>query len=426
MKSKINQKQKSNNQKLNDPDFIFNPTTKRFIKSSSPTAKRLLESYTTDQLKNVAQQHFDNPPPRKSRSHNNDDFDEEFSSGGRKARNGGGGGASSTQIYKINVINSQNEIINKVDQFITQDFDNSDPHNQPLINPNPSGISSSCSNGGAPPIISISSMVDSISNMRNDKRIEIISSSDHINSSGGGIKGRKPVTLDKRSLQSIEIGRKILEQRKLMREKQLNELNEIKEKRFDRKNKNDLNENKEKDKDQEKNMKDPVNNSKKLVSSYGGSERRPFYIYTDGAVTNNGYANCSGGIGVYFGPGNENNLSEKFKQLPCTNQRAEVYAIIRALEIAIHDELHLDSHIKIIIYSDSMYAMNVITKVWKAKDNLDLISQAWELLKKFTIGGSNKNLEFKHIRAHTSKQDIHSIGNSMADRLALAGKSLRA
>lgn len=420
MKSKINQKQKTNNQKLNDPDFIFNPTTKRFIKTSSPTAKRLLESYTTDQLKNIAKQHFDNPPPRKTRSRNNDeDFDEGESSGGRRARNSGGSG----QIYKINVINSQNEIINKVDQFITQDFDHTDPHNQPL--PNPGG-----SEGGGAPIISISSMVDSISNMRNDKRIEFIGSTDHIisssSSSGGGIKARKPVTLDKRSLQSIEIGRKILEQRKLMREKQLSELNEIKEKRFDRKNKNDLNENKEKDKDQEKNMKDPVNNSKKLVSSYGGSERRPFYIYTDGAVTNNGYANCSGGIGVYFGPGNENNLSEKFKQLPCTNQRAEVYAIIRALEIAIHDELHLDLHIKIIIYSDSMYAMNVITKVWKAKDNLDLISQAWELLKKFTVGGSNKNLEFKHIRAHTSKQDIHSIGNSMADRLALAGKSLRA
>ena len=64
-----------------------------------------------------------------------------------------------------------------------------------------------------------------------------------------------------------------------------------------------------------------------------------------------------------------------------------------------------------------MYALNIITKRWRARDNLDLVHQAWDLLKNIN------NLEINHIRAHTKNKDIHSLGNYMADTLARAGKN---
>ena len=142
------------------------------------------------------------------------------------------------------------------------------------------------------------------------------------------------------------------------------------------------------------------------------------YIYTDGAVSNNHNQRKSfGGIGVYWGNKHPNNVSEKFILHPVTNQRTELYAIIRAFQAIIKDEIHLDPATKIIIYTDSMYALNIITKRWRARDNLDLVHQAWDLLKNIN------NLEINHIRAHTKNKDIHSLGNYMADTLARAGKN---
>jgi len=147
------------------------------------------------------------------------------------------------------------------------------------------------------------------------------------------------------------------------------------------------------------------------------------YIYTDGAVSNNKKTakNSSGGIGVYFGNKNDKrNLSEKFKLHPITNQRAEVWALVKAMDI-IRKSVDLNNT-KIVIYSDSMYAINVITRKWKAKDNLDLIKQAWALYDhiKKELG---VKIVIKHIRAHSGKRDVHSVGNAWADRLANMGKN---
>lgn len=167
----------------------------------------------------------------------------------------------------------------------------------------------------------------------------------------------------------------------------------------------------------------------KRVIHYGGSrkvqiqdnkkssKKSIMYVYTDGAVSNNHDSTKSvGGIGVYFGPKDNRNISERFREGRVTNQRAELYAIIRTFETIIDDRLHCRPEIKIIIYTDSMYALNIITKKWKAKDNLDLVGYAWKLLKQIP------NVELKHIRAHTRKNDVHSQGNAMADELARKGR----
>ncbi|KAK5118547.1 hypothetical protein LTR85_008012 [Meristemomyces frigidus] len=82
----------------------------------------------------------------------------------------------------------------------------------------------------------------------------------------------------------------------------------------------------------------------------------PIRIYTDGSSLSNGQISAIGGVGVYFGPGDKRNISEGLTGTRQTNQRAELTAISRALEVAPRDR-------KIIIFSDSNYAINC-TNVW--------------------------------------------------------------
>lgn len=149
------------------------------------------------------------------------------------------------------------------------------------------------------------------------------------------------------------------------------------------------------------------------------------YIYTDGSCINNGYKNAKAGIGIYFGENDQRNISDKFTDNP-SNQRAELYAIIKAILLLKTQEINTKN---IIIYTDSMYSINCIKKWsknwikngWQTKNkkpvkNQDLIKLAYNLVHK------NK-IFLKHIKAHTYKNDEHSIGNSIADKLAFNGAS---
>ncbi|KAK4542734.1 hypothetical protein LTR36_006306 [Oleoguttula mirabilis] len=112
----------------------------------------------------------------------------------------------------------------------------------------------------------------------------------------------------------------------------------------------------------------------------------PIRIYTDGSSLANGQHNAIGGVGVYFGPGDKRNISEALAGSRQTNQRAELTAIARALEVAPRDR-------KIILLSDSNYAINC-TNVWfpkwrannwlnasrKPVENRDLIQKIIEVL----------------------------------------------
>lgn len=109
-------------------------------------------------------------------------------------------------------------------------------------------------------------------------------------------------------------------------------------------------------------------------------------IYTDGSSLGNGQLGAVGGVGVYFGPGDGRNLSEALAGTRQTNQRAELTALQRALELAPRDR-------KIVIYSDSNYAINCVTtwfQKWrtnnwqnsagKAVENKDLVNKVVEML----------------------------------------------
>ena len=142
-----------------------------------------------------------------------------------------------------------------------------------------------------------------------------------------------------------------------------------------------------------------------------------FYVYTDGACSNNGRKNAKASIGIYFGNGDPRNKSERVigKQ---TNNTAELTAIIKAYTIIKDD---LDAGKKVCIATDSEYSIKCATKYGKrmSKENWKKNIPNKELVKKiYELYGNNANVKFKHVRAHTSNTDIHSIGNDHADRLA--------
>ena len=104
----------------------------------------------------------------------------------------------------------------------------------------------------------------------------------------------------------------------------------------------------------------------------------PVRIYTDGSALSNGKSSAFAGVGVYFGPADGRNISEPLSGTKQTNQRAELTAILRALEVAPRDR-------KIEIFTDSKYSISCITE-WSIKWRLN----NW-------INSSNKPVENKDL-----------------------------
>ena len=142
-----------------------------------------------------------------------------------------------------------------------------------------------------------------------------------------------------------------------------------------------------------------------------------YYVYTDGACSNNGKINAKAGIGVFFGKDDIRNISEKIEGKQ-TNNVAELTAIIKTYSIIENDIINGKN---IIIVSDSEYAIRCMTSYGEkcSKDNWnknipnkELIQSGYEMFK------DKPNIQFKHIKAHTNNNDIHSLGNDYADKLA--------
>ena len=164
-------------------------------------------------------------------------------------------------------------------------------------------------------------------------------------------------------------------------------------------------------------FKNDVNNTTIIDYSNNDTIFNNINIYTDGACINNGKKNAKAGIGIYIS--DDFTISEKLIGLP-TNQRAELYAILKALLV-----IDILNYKNINIYTDSMYSINCITK-WvkgwkkngwkdsKKKDvkNKDLIDNIDKIYSKYN------HIHFNHVEAHTNKTDIHSICNDKADKLA--------
>ncbi len=166
----------------------------------------------------------------------------------------------------------------------------------------------------------------------------------------------------------------------------------------------------------------------------------PLKIYTDGSALGNGQKGATAGVGVFFAEGDKRytiyfsiygfalprneankarNLSEPLAGGVQTNQRAELTAILRALEIAPVDQA-------VTIYTDSSYSINCVT-IW---------FKSWERNEWKTSQGKpvmNKDLVKAILAKIRARQEAKSItvlnwikghsndpGNEAADRLAVA------
>jgi ribonuclease HI len=146
-------------------------------------------------------------------------------------------------------------------------------------------------------------------------------------------------------------------------------------------------------------------------------------IYTDGSSLANGKQGSRAGIGVFFGDGDARNISERLVGEPQTNQRAELMAMLRALQTVPDDQ-------KVQIFSDSQYSINCVTQWamgWKKKDwrtatgeevkNQDIIRA---ILNKMDERKKAKGDTFYHwVKGHSADR-----GNAAADRLAVRGAKL--
>jgi len=147
------------------------------------------------------------------------------------------------------------------------------------------------------------------------------------------------------------------------------------------------------------------------------------HVYTDGSCINNGKKNARAGWGVYIPSTASRSSYIKLNGIingKQTNQVAELTALIKAYEIL---EEEIDNNEQIIIHTDSIYGIRCCTTYGEKCEKCNWIKKKpipnQELVKKAYYLFKNKNnIELKHIKAHTGKQDEHSLGNEMADELA--------
>ena len=120
-------------------------------------------------------------------------------------------------------------------------------------------------------------------------------------------------------------------------------------------------------------------------------------IYTDGASSGNPGPS---GVGIVFIHGENKKEISKYIGT-ATNNIAELTAIKMALEELKRDDL------PVCIFSDSSYAIGLLTKNWKPKKNQALIYEIRTLMKKFC------DLTFIKVKGHSGIKE-----NEVADFLA--------
>jgi ribonuclease HI len=154
-------------------------------------------------------------------------------------------------------------------------------------------------------------------------------------------------------------------------------------------------------------------------------------IYKDGACSENGRVGAKAGYGVFFGDNDTRNISARLPERQQSNQRAELFAVLKALE-----SVHLDAaryhNQPVFILTDSEYTINAVTmwgqswerNGWKRATgqnviSKDVIKRARELLG--LLHDIGVRVYFQHVHSHTG-----IWGNGQADRLAVQGRQMAA
>lgn len=146
------------------------------------------------------------------------------------------------------------------------------------------------------------------------------------------------------------------------------------------------------------------------------------HVFLDGSAIGNGKSSVKAGYAAVFVHHPELTLAEHLGymngQAP-TNNRAEYMALIRALEVA-------PVGVPVKAFTDSMLLLKTVTewiavwkrKGWKKADGTAVLNL--DLVKRLDALRSQRQLTMQHVKAHTGKNDYHSIWNDKADQMAKA------
>ena len=146
----------------------------------------------------------------------------------------------------------------------------------------------------------------------------------------------------------------------------------------------------------------------------------PIACYTDGSTDRNGSPDATGGCGVYFGEADLRNIARAYDgpELPPTNQRCELWAIVLALRSVSGD-------VPVVVHTDSKYALQCVTtwclnwkkNGWKNARGRDVANQSIirEILRLKRERTADTMLEY--VPGHKGVP-----GNEAADALANRGR----
>lgn len=146
-------------------------------------------------------------------------------------------------------------------------------------------------------------------------------------------------------------------------------------------------------------------------------------VYIDGSCIRNGAASAQAGIGIFWGPDHPWNCGQSLHEEELTNNKAEMRAAIRAIEVAKEHDVG-----KLIIKSDSNYVIRGVTEwvhkwqenQWKTSDGENVKNKEIWIKLLNLIQNSKIHITWEHVSAHSG-----IYGNEEADRLAMnAAKSL--
>lgn len=147
-------------------------------------------------------------------------------------------------------------------------------------------------------------------------------------------------------------------------------------------------------------------------------------VFTDGSAIHNGKKYAKAGYSAVFPDHPHLNISSRLSGSIQTNNRAEYYAVISALEQAnIEDPkqirpLHVYTDSELLLKSATVWMAGWKKNGWKTKTkdpvkNKDLLIILDSLLLK-------RKVKWTHVKAHTNGTDWKSIWNDKADKLARA------
>jgi len=145
------------------------------------------------------------------------------------------------------------------------------------------------------------------------------------------------------------------------------------------------------------------------------------FIYTDGSCIKFKNGINKAGYGIYI-PQLNIKVSKPLLNQKQTNNRAELTSILETVNHLKPSDLIKE----LIIITDSAYSMFIFDKTGENYEKNNFMKDGQQVLNKDLIIKALKmkrkyNVQLVKVRAHTSKDDIHSLNNDVVDKLAKNG-----